>query len=272
VDEHGGWRAALGVGSPALTEPWFWRLVAATAVTVLMQLVGYALGGFAGLLVGVFGSVFFTTLLIMALVFVLYARHVQRSIATLLGDGGALAHWAYTAADLAVWTSIETRRRDTVLNQRVWWVVGGTGAIAVLAVVVSYGFTVTTGLTVVLLAGVLAGTVGLIRVTARRQIRVNDLPHVDRGRPELYIGPNGLYQPGPRPAFQPLSWGAVKLDTITTERDDLLVIVCTQRYTEVNQHGAYRRSNTIRVAVPSGREDEAAAVVAQLQPLARDPR
>jgi hypothetical protein len=272
VGEQGGWRAALGVGSPALTEPWFWRLVVAIAVTVVMQLVGYTLGAVGGLLVGVFGSVFFATLLVMALVFVLYARRVRRSIATLLDDGGALAHWVYTPADLAVWGSIETRRRDTVLNARVWWAVGGTGAIAALAVVLSYGISTTTGITVVVLAGVLAGTVGLIRVMARRQIRVNDMPHLDRGRPELYIGPTGLYQPGPKPAFQPLSWGAVQLDTITTERDDLLVIVCTQHYTSASQHGVYRGTNIIRVAVPSGEEDTAGAVVEQLQPVARHPR
>jgi hypothetical protein len=271
VSEQGGWRAALGVGSPALTERWFWRLVVAITVAVVMQLVGYALGGFAGLLVGVFGSVFFATLLVMALVVVLYARRVQRSIATLLGDGGALAHWVYTPADLAVWTSIEARRQDAVLNPRVWSAVGGTGAIAMLAVVLSSGISATTGLSVVVLAGVLAASVGLIRVTARRQMQVNDMPHVDRGRPELYIGPTGLYQPGPRPAFQSFSWGAVQLATLTTERDDLLVIVCTQRYTTANQHGVYRQTNTIRVAVPSGQEDEAAAVVDQLQPLARHP-
>lgn len=69
-----GWRAALGVGSPVLTERWFWRLVAAIGITVVMQVVGYALGGVAGLLVGVFGSIFFAILLMMAVIFVFYTR------------------------------------------------------------------------------------------------------------------------------------------------------------------------------------------------------
>jgi hypothetical protein len=61
-------------------------------------------------------------------------------------------------------------------------------------------------------------------------------------------------------------------DEARHDRDDLLVIVFTQHYTTANQHGAYRQTNIVRVAVPAGQEDEAARIVQQLEPLATDAR
>jgi len=258
------------VGTPALTERWFWRLVAVLGCSVVMQGAGYAAGGTGGL-VGVFGSVVFATFLIIVWSLVAYARSAQRKIATLLG-GGAIAHWVYTPADLARWTALEERYVAKIWDRRVWLVIGGVGVVAALAVLLADGFSLVTLITIAVVALVLVGSVGLIRVTARRQTRVNDLPHVDRGAPELYIGSAGLYQPGPRPAFAPLSWFTMKLDTIGTERDDLLVIVFTQHYTAATQHGVYRQTNVVRVAVPDGQEEEAARVVQQLEALATEAR
>jgi len=271
VSDAAGWRATLGVGTPALTERWLWRLVGVLGFSVVMQGAGYAVGGTGGLLVGVFGSIFFATVLIVMWSLVVYARSAQRKIATLVG-GGAIAHWVYTPADLARWTALEERYVAKVRDRRVWLVIGGVGVVGALAVLLADGFSLVTLLTIVFVALVLVGAVGLIRVTARRQIRVNDLPHVDRGAPEVYIGSAGLYQPGPRPAFAPLSWFTMKLDTIGTERDDLLVIVFTQHYTTANRYGAYRQTNIVRVAVPAGQEDEAARIVQQLEAVATDAR
>jgi hypothetical protein len=188
VSDAAGWRATLGVGTPALTDRWFWRLVGMLGFSVVVQgagyAAGYAAGGTGGLLVGVFGSVFFATLLITLWSLVVYARSAQRKIATLVG-GGAIAHWVYTPADLARWTALEERYVAKVRDRRVWLVIGGVGVVAALAVLLADGFSLVTLLTIAFVALVLVGTVGLIRVTARRQIRVNDLPHVDRGAPEV---------------------------------------------------------------------------------------